>query len=101
ELDLSPLRLQQYREIIIAIAVMILGIALSTAFAIRLMHDVTRPIDHMRRVVDRIRRGHVDVRIDGKMHGELDSLKNGINAMAESLSAYHTEMQHSIDQATS
>ncbi|MGL6316468.1 two-component sensor histidine kinase BarA [Vibrio sp. WXL103] len=101
ELDLSSLRLQQYREIIIAISVMILGLALSTAFALRLMHDVTRPIDHMREVVGRIRRGHVDVRIDGKMHGELDSLKNGINAMAESLSAYHTEMQHSIDQATS
>ena len=28
-------------------------------------------------------------------------LKNGINAMAVSLSEYHVEMQHSIDQATS
>ncbi|WP_210443968.1 two-component sensor histidine kinase BarA, partial [Vibrio crassostreae] len=52
-------------------------------------------------MVDRIRRGHLDVRIEGKMHGELDSLKNGINAMAVSLSEYHVEMQHSIDQATS
>ena len=52
-------------------------------------------------MVDRIRRGHLDVRIEGKMHGELDSLKNGINSMAVSLSEYHVEMQHSIDQATS
>lgn len=52
-------------------------------------------------MVDRIRRGHLDVRIEGKMHGELDTLKKGINAMAVSLSEYHVEMQHSIDQATS
>ena len=65
------------------------------------MHDVTQPITHMKNMVDRIRRGHLDVRIEGKMHGELDSLKNGINAMAVSLSEYHVEMQHSIDQATS
>lgn len=32
---------------------------------------------------------------------ELDMLKNGINSMAMSLAAYHEEMQHNIDQATS
>lgn len=101
ELDLSSLRLQQYQEIFSAIFVLILGLALSAVFALRLMHDVTRPIAHMQNVVDRIRRGHLDVRIEDKMHGELDSLKNGINAMAISLSEYHVEMQHSIDQATS
>ncbi|RZR36583.1 two-component sensor histidine kinase BarA [Vibrio vulnificus] len=69
--------------------------------SLRLMQDVTQPITHMKNVVDRIRRGQLDVRIEGKMHGELDSLKNGINAMAISLSEYHVEMQHSIDQATS
>ncbi|EAZ0934803.1 two-component sensor histidine kinase BarA, partial [Salmonella enterica] len=31
----------------------------------------------------------------------LDMLKNGINSMAMSLAAYHEEMQHNIDQATS
>ncbi|WP_428773026.1 two-component sensor histidine kinase BarA [Vibrio sp.] len=101
ELDLSPLRLQQYQELISAVVVLLAGIGLSAVFAFRLMYDVTRPISHMKNMVDRIRRGHLDVRIEGKMHGELDSLKNGINAMAVSLSEYHVEMQHSIDQATS
>lgn len=101
ELDLSPLRLQQYQEIFLAILVLALGLGLSSVFALRLMHDVTRPITYMKNVVDRIRRGHLNVRIEGKMHGELDDLKNGINAMAVSLSEYHVEMQHSIDQATS
>ncbi|WP_086971723.1 two-component sensor histidine kinase BarA [Vibrio coralliirubri] len=101
ELDLSSLRLQQYQEVFSAFLVLILGLGLSGVFAFRLMQDVTQPITHMKNMVDRIRRGHLDVRIEGKMHGELDSLKNGINAMAVSLSEYHVEMQHSIDQATS
>ncbi|RTZ15952.1 two-component sensor histidine kinase BarA [Vibrio aquaticus] len=101
ELDLSSLRLQQYQEIFSAFLVLLIGLGLSAVFAFRLMHDVTRPISHMKNMVDRIRRGHLDVRIEGKMHGELDSLKNGINSMAVSLSEYHVEMQHSIDQATS
>lgn len=101
ELDMSSLRLQQYQEIFSALMVLLLGIGLSGFFAYRLMRDVTRPISHMVSVVDRIRRGHLDVRIEGKLHGELDTLKSGINAMAMSLSEYHVEMQHSIDQATS
>ncbi len=101
ELDLSSLRLQQYQEIFSAFFVLLIGLGLSSVFAYRLMYDVTRPISHMKNMVDRIRRGHLDVRIEGKMHGELDSLKNGINSMAVSLSEYHVEMQHSIDQATS
>ncbi|MDW6002958.1 Signal transduction histidine-protein kinase BarA [Vibrio mangrovi] len=101
ELDLSSLRLQQYQEIFSAILVLVLGLALSGVFAFRLLHDVTRPITHMKNMLDRIRRGHLDVRIEGEMHGELDELKKGINAMAVSLSEYHVEMQHSIDQATS
>ncbi|WP_367988193.1 two-component sensor histidine kinase BarA [Vibrio sp. NTOU-M3] len=101
EVDLSSLRLQQYQEVFSAFLVLLSGLGLSAFFAFRLMHDVTRPISHMKNMVDRIRRGHLDVRIEGKMHGELDALKNGINAMAVSLSEYHVEMQHSIDQATS
>ena len=101
ELDLSALRLQQYQEIFTALMVLLLGLTLSSLFAYRLMKDVTRPISHMVSVVDRIRRGHLDIRIEGELLGELDTLKNGINAMAISLSEYHIEMQQSIDQATS
>ncbi len=101
EMDLSSLRLQQYQEILSALMVLLLGLGLSALFAYRLMKDVTRPISHMVDVVDRIRRGHLDVRIEGQLLGELDTLKNGINAMAISLSEYHIEMQQSIDQATS
>ncbi len=101
ELDLTSLRLQQYQEIFTAFIVLLMGLGLSSLFAYRLMKDVTRPISNMVSVVDRIRRGHLDIRIEGQLLGELDTLKNGINAMAISLSEYHIEMQQSIDQATS
>lgn len=65
------------------------------------MRDVTGPIRNMVSTVDRIRRGQLDSRVEGYMLGELDMLKNGINAMAMSLSAYHEEQQQNIDQATS
>ena len=65
------------------------------------MRDVTGPIRNMVNTVDRIRRGQLDSRVEGFMLGELDMLKNGINSMAMSLAAYHEEMQHNVDQATS
>lgn len=101
ELDLKSVRLQQYREIFISTMMMLFCIGIAMLFAYRLMRDVTGPIRNMVNTVDRIRRGQLDSRVEGFMLGELDMLKNGINSMAMSLTAYHEEMQHNIDQATS
>lgn len=101
ELDLNSLRLQQYKEIVIATILLLISISIALIFAWQLMNDVTGPIGNMVNTVDRIRQGQLDSRVKGFMFGELDMLKNGINAMAMSLAAYHEEMQHSIDQATS
>ncbi|WP_435927646.1 two-component sensor histidine kinase BarA [Dryocola sp. BD613] len=101
ELDLKSVRLQQYREIFISTMMMLFCIGIAMLFAYRLMRDVTGPIRNMVNTVDRIRRGQLDSRVEGFMLGELAMLKNGINSMAMSLTAYHEEMQHNIDQATS
>ncbi|EBX8934565.1 two-component sensor histidine kinase BarA [Salmonella enterica subsp. enterica serovar Choleraesuis] len=102
ELDLKSVRLQQYKEIFISSVMMLFCIGIALIFGWRLMRDVTGPIRNMvNTVVDRIRRGQLDSRVEGFMLGELDMLKNGINSMAMSLAAYHEEMQHNIDQATS
>lgn len=101
ELDIKSVRLQQYKEIFISLIMMLFcgGIALILAW--RLMRDVIVPIRNMVSAVDRIRRGQLDSRVEGVVLGEMDMLKNGINSMAMSLAAYHEEMQHNIDQATS
>ncbi|MCK1969089.1 two-component sensor histidine kinase BarA [Franconibacter sp. IITDAS19] len=101
ELDLKSVRLQQYKEMFISVMLIMICIACALLFAWRLMRDVTGPIRNMVNTVDRIRRGQLDSRVEGFMLGELDMLKNGINSMAMSLAAYHEEMQHNIDQATS
>ncbi|EBS4305542.1 two-component sensor histidine kinase BarA [Salmonella enterica subsp. enterica] len=101
ELDLKSVRLQQYKEIFISSVMMLFCIGIALIFGWRLMRDVTGPIRNMVNTVDRIRRGQLDSRVEGFMLGELDMLKNGINSMAMSLAAYHGEMQHNIDQATS
>jgi len=101
ELDLKSVRLQQYKEIFISSVMMLFCIGIALVFGWRLMRDVTGPIRNMVNTVDRIRRGQLDSRVEGFMLGELDMLKNGINSMAMSLAAYHEEMQHNVDQATS
>ncbi|PKH19998.1 two-component sensor histidine kinase BarA [Enterobacterales bacterium CwR94] len=100
ELDLQSIRLQQFKEVFISTLLLLLCLSLAMLFAYRLMRDVTAPIRNMVSTVDRIRRGQLDSRVEGHMLGELDMLKNGINSMAMSLTAYHEEMQQNIDQAT-
>ncbi|QTP14137.1 two-component sensor histidine kinase BarA [Serratia symbiotica] len=101
ELGLQSVRLQQYKEVFISTLLLLLCMCISMLFAYRLMRDVTGPIRNMVNTVDRIRRGQLDSRVEGFMLGELHTLKNGINSMAMSLTAYHEEMQQNIDQATS
>ncbi|MGB9098915.1 two-component sensor histidine kinase BarA [Erwinia sp.] len=101
ELDLQSVRLQQYKEVFVSTLLLLFCLCLAMYFAYRLMRDVTSPIRDMVSTVDRIRRGQLDSRVSGHMLGELDMLKNGINSMAMSLTAYHEEMQQNIDQATS
>ena len=101
ELDLQSVRLQQYKEVFVATLLLLFCLCIAMMFAYRLMRDVTGPIRNMVSTVDRIRRGQLDSRVEGYMLGELDMLKNGINSMAMSLTAYHEEMQQNIDQATS
>lgn len=100
ELDLQSVRLQQYKEVFVSTLLLLLCMCIAILFAYRLMRDVTGPIRNMVNTVDRIRRGQLDSRVEGFMLGELHMLKNGINSMAMSLTAYHEEMQQNIDQAT-
>ncbi|RWR01770.1 histidine kinase [[Pantoea] beijingensis] len=101
ELDLQSVRMQQYKEVFISTLLLLFCLCIAMLFAYRLMRDVTGPIRNMVSTVDRIRRGQLDSRVEGYMLGELDVLKNGINSMAMSLTAYHEEIQQNIDQATS
>ncbi|WP_206483620.1 two-component sensor histidine kinase BarA [Thalassotalea sp. G2M2-11] len=100
QVERHKVKFEQQSEIIMAFAIAILGALISSIFAFKLITNVTRPVTSMVQAVDRIREGKLDSRISGQLIGELNFLKNGVNAMAQSLGDYHDEMQRSIDQAT-
>jgi len=91
----------RYRDGALALLAWLLGVGLSIYFGVNLVNVVINPINRMVRAVYQIREGRLDTRVRGQMNGELDMLKNGINAMAKAMAEYHNEMQMNIDQATS
>lgn len=93
--------LKQHRVAITTFIIILLGIQLNLFFTFRLINNVTRPISEMVQAISQIRDGKLDTRLEGNLIGELDTLKCGINAIAESLKEYHEKMQHNIDTATS
>lgn len=100
QVDQQTMQLAQQNHFIIAFLIIIVGIFIAAIFTIRLIKNVTVPISSMVQAVDRIREGKLESRVSGHLIGELSFLKNGINAMAQSLGDYHNDMQRSIDQAT-
>jgi two-component system sensor histidine kinase BarA len=100
QIDKSVVKYAQQQLLITAFFIVLAGIIISALVAYKLISSVTRPISSMVLAIDRIREGKMESRISGQLIGELNFLKNGVNAMAESLGDYHDEMQRSIDQAT-
>jgi two-component system sensor histidine kinase BarA len=100
QIDRNKNKFNQQSELIIAFLIVLIGSVISAIFTFRLIKNVTRPVTAMVQAVDRIREGKLESRVSGQLIGELNFLKNGINAMAQSIGDYHDEMQRSIDQAT-
>ncbi|WP_108649428.1 two-component sensor histidine kinase BarA [Dongshaea marina] len=101
EINTDKVLLLQYRDAIVSVLIVLLGLLLSAFSSLKLFRGIIQPISNMVNAVYQIRKGKLETRIRGEFSGELDTLKNGINAMAKSISEYHEEMQLSIDQATS
>jgi two-component system, NarL family, sensor histidine kinase BarA len=100
QIDKNKINFTQQRQYIIAFAFALLASLLSSIFAIKLIKKVTKPIRSMILAIERVSEGKLDSRVPGKLIGELNSLKGGINSMAQSLDNYQVEMQGNIDQAT-
>lgn len=99
-IDQHTVKNEQQQLLLEAIAIIVIALLISMACVLQLVSSFTRPINSMLSSVDRIREGKLESRISGQLVGELNFLKNGINAMAQSLCDNHEEMQRNIDQAT-
>ena len=100
QIDSSKIRLKQQNQMLFSFLIVLLGSTFIAFFSYRLIKNFTRPIGAMVKAVDRIREGKLESRVTGQLIGELNFLKNGVNAMAQSLGDYQEEMQGSIDQTT-
>ncbi|MGB1261891.1 MAG: two-component sensor histidine kinase BarA [Cognaticolwellia sp.] len=100
QIDKSSISYAQQQLLFSTFFIILVAIIINMLLAYKLINSVTRPISSMVLAIDRLREGKTDSRVSGQLIGELNFLKNGVNAMAQSLGDYHDEMQRSIDQAT-
>ena len=90
----------QNQSIIATIIIVLIGLATSILFGLRLGRDVTNPLLSIINVVKRIRDGHLESRVRIDAPGEMRSLEEGINTMAKSLMNSRKEMEENIQHAT-
>ena len=101
QVNKNRIQFKQQSQYIIAFTMAFLAVLLSSIFTLKLIRNVAKPVNSMVHAIDRIREGKLESRVSGQLLvGELNFLKTGINAMAQSLGNYQNEMQGSIDQAT-
>ncbi|MCK5819255.1 MAG: two-component sensor histidine kinase BarA [Psychromonas sp.] len=101
EISPHPVELLLYRDASISLLIVFIGILGSLFFALKQARRITEPVSQMAQIVEKISLGRLNSRVYGEYNGELQLLKDGINEMAVAMSKHHSEMQDSIDLATS
>lgn len=83
-----------------SVLLVILGLTLTGALALRLARRVVGPVDELVAAVRRMAEGALDTRVAADSGGELGDLERGFNNMAVRLEDVHRTMQERIDSAT-
>ncbi len=84
----------------VALIAGLVTLALVGLLALRLARDVSAPILSLQRVVERIRRGHLETRVAHHPARTLRSLEDGVNEMAAALQAGRDQLESRIAAAT-
>ncbi|MCU7853002.1 MAG: response regulator [Candidatus Thiodiazotropha sp. (ex Monitilora ramsayi)] len=100
---MSKTRLNINRRNIIRNTLLMLsfGLLITTIFTLALSTGIIRPITRLTQAVIRMRDGDFSVRVPEVSTGEIRSLEEGFNTMADEIYHSHETMQQQIDQATS
>ena len=100
--SLSTQRLMDKRQLIIdnSLFMLILGLFLTSIFALTLSQGVINPIIRLTEAVNRMKRGELEVAVPEISSGELKILEEAFNRMSSELKSSHESMQQQIDQAT-
>jgi two-component system sensor histidine kinase BarA len=100
--EMSHIRTEKetYKALLISLLLVLGGVLMSLAIALRLSRAFTNPVFELNEAVARLKEGKLDTRVYTRAGPEFEQLESGLNAMAEELSKAQAEMQQNIDQAT-
>lgn len=84
-LSSAALQTEQNKILYQSLIIVLLGLVVTTIFALRMARGVTRPVISLTRAVEKIKNGVLDYRVSTYSGGEVGRLEDGINAMAAAL----------------
>lgn len=100
--EMSHVRTEKetYKALLISLLLVLAGVLISLAIALRLSRAFTNPVFELNEAVAKLKEGKLDTRVYTGAGPEFEQLESGLNAMAGELSKAQAEMQQNIDQAT-
>lgn len=100
EVSKVNIQLEKYQLYLTIGLVLLVGFAINAYLGLHLSHNITEPLTEIITAVNRVKEGHLDIRVHTQASGEIQELEIGINSMVESLKIAHEELKQSVDQAT-
>ena len=100
--EMSHVRTEKetYTAMLISLLLVLGGVLISLAIAMRLSRAFTDPVFELNEAVAKLKEGKLDTRVHTGAGPEFEQLESGLNDMAAELSKAQAEMQQNIDQAT-
>lgn len=100
EMDCSEVFAKQQALLIRSLLIVLAGLALAAAYAIRVASRAVAPLNRLVSAVSEMSTGNYQARVPAITDGEFGVLENGFNDMAMHIEGSHREMQWRIEEAT-
>ncbi|HEY9051000.1 MAG TPA: response regulator [Gammaproteobacteria bacterium] len=99
-LSTLPTRIQQFDSLLKGFLITLAGLVVTVFLAIRISHSVVDPIQKLTHAVKHIAKGDLKTRIPIDSGGEIGSLEEGVNSMAEEIQIVRENLETQINKAT-
>ncbi|WP_198147290.1 response regulator [Gilvimarinus polysaccharolyticus] len=99
ELTLSSYQVNIYQILFIIFATTASGLLLAGFLAKRLLRNIVEPLTNIQQVIDRLSKGHLDVRLKDNIAAEFKQLGDTVNTMADAQEHAQKNMQLHIDES--
>ncbi len=102
QVNLTPSRVIEKNAQILrnSLLISLSGLLFCILLGIRLSRRITQPIIRLKEAIDALQNGQMMARVEVTSTGELATLEEGFNTMAEAISASQRELQRHVDMAT-